>query len=47
MVPMQDPALTTTASRANNFSLLVALDSMGQAQGDIFLDDGEAISITK
>ena len=47
VIPMQDPALTTAASRANNFSLLVALDSMTQAQGDVFLDDGEAITITK
>jgi len=44
---MQDPGLTTTASRANNFSLLSALDGSGEAQGDIFLDDGVAVTITK
>ena len=44
---MQDPGLTTTESRKNPFSLLVALDESGAAKGDLFLDDGEAIQISK
>ena len=47
MIPMQDPGLTTTESRKNPFSLLVALDGGGAAEGDLFLDDGEAIEITE
>ena len=47
MIPTQEPALTTTESRKNPFSLLVALDEGGAAEGDLFLDDGEAITITK
>ena len=47
MIPMQDPGLTTTVSRNNSFSLLVALDGGGRAEGDLFLDDGESINITE
>ena len=47
VVPMQQPAVTNTESRKNNFSLLVALDDAGCAAGDLFLDDGISISITK
>ena len=47
MIPMQDPGLTTTVSRNNSFSLLVALDESGAAKGDLFLDDGESIDITE
>ncbi len=39
---MQDPALTTEASRANLFYLLVALSETGVAKGDVFIDDGES-----
>ena len=44
---MQEPALTTAASRKNSFSLLVALDSQEEAMGDLFWDDGEAVNITQ
>ena len=47
VVPMQDPGLTTTASRANNFSLMVALDASGEAKGDLYLDDGESITVKR
>lgn len=47
LIPTQEPALTTTESRKNPFSLLVALDEGGAAEGDLFLDDGEAITITE
>lgn len=43
IIPTQGPALTTTVSRNNPFALLIALDPSGNAQGDIFLDDGESL----
>ncbi len=39
---MQEPGLTTEASRANPFYLLVALSESGVANGDVFIDDGES-----
>ena len=44
---LQDPGLNTEESRANNFSLLVALDSNGGAKGDVFLDDGVSMNIAR
>jgi len=43
IVPTQEPALTTTAARKNPFGLLVALDTSGNAKGEIYLDDGESL----
>jgi len=43
IVPIQDPSLTTTASRKNPLGLLVALGRTGQATGELFLDDGETL----
>ncbi|XP_033737359.1 lysosomal alpha-glucosidase-like [Pecten maximus] len=43
ILPMQEPALTTTDSRKNPFSLLVALNETGEAQGSLFWDDGDTI----
>ncbi|XP_021379413.1 lysosomal alpha-glucosidase-like [Mizuhopecten yessoensis] len=43
ILPMQEPALTTTDSRKNPFSLLVALNEKGEAQGSLFWDDGDTI----
>uniref|UniRef100_A0A3P8WJY7 Lysosomal alpha-glucosidase n=1 Tax=Cynoglossus semilaevis TaxID=244447 RepID=A0A3P8WJY7_CYNSE len=43
IIPQQEPALTTTASRRNPFFLMVALSSGGQAWGDLFWDDGESL----
>ena len=45
MIPMQGPALTTSASRQNEFSIVAALDRSGMAVGEVFLDDGESIDI--
>ncbi|KAL5484357.1 hypothetical protein EMCRGX_G020837 [Ephydatia muelleri] len=45
VIPLQGQALNTTESRKKNFSLLIALDAAGNAIGDLFLDDGESISM--
>ena len=47
VIPMQEPGMTTTASRKNPFSLLVALDDTGSATGDMYLDDGESLDMNK
>ena len=47
IIPMQEPALTTTVTRNNSFSLLVALDDQGAATGDFFWDDGRSLEITR
>jgi len=48
IIPTQVPALTTTVTRTNNFGLLVGLDKSGNAEGAIYLDDGESLDpITK
>ncbi|KAM9393037.1 lysosomal alpha-glucosidase [Pholidichthys leucotaenia] len=43
IVPQQEPALTTTASRTNPFFLTVALSAGGWAWGDLFWDDGDSL----
>ena len=43
---MQDPGLTTTESRKNPYSLLVALIE-GRADGSLYLDDGETFNTTE
>ena len=42
---MQQPELTTAATRQNSFSLLVALDDQQTATGELFWDDGESLNI--
>uniref|UniRef100_A0A3Q2CAI2 Alpha glucosidase n=1 Tax=Cyprinodon variegatus TaxID=28743 RepID=A0A3Q2CAI2_CYPVA len=44
IIPQQEPALTTTASRRNPFFLTVALSADGRAWGDLFWDDGDSLS---
>ncbi|XP_066097514.1 sucrase-isomaltase, intestinal isoform X1 [Saccopteryx bilineata] len=39
--PIQQPAVTTTASRKNPLGLIVALNEDNTAKGDFFWDDGE------
>ncbi|XP_036301753.1 sucrase-isomaltase, intestinal [Pipistrellus kuhlii] len=41
ITPIQQPAVTTTASRKNPLGLIVALDENNRANGDFFWDDGE------
>lgn len=43
VVPLQEPALTTRASRENPWGLIVALDLTGAAEGKLYLDDGESL----
>ncbi|XP_029649556.1 lysosomal alpha-glucosidase-like [Octopus sinensis] len=44
IIPLQEPALTTTTSRQNPFTLLSALDASGRAFGELYWDDGESLS---
>ncbi|XP_011379112.1 sucrase-isomaltase, intestinal [Pteropus vampyrus] len=41
IIPIQQPAVTTNASRKNPLGLIVALDENNTAKGDFFWDDGE------
>ncbi|XP_015672926.1 lysosomal alpha-glucosidase [Protobothrops mucrosquamatus] len=43
ILPLQEPALTTTESRLNGMTLIVALTLEGVARGDLFWDDGEGL----
>ncbi|XP_067088732.1 lysosomal alpha-glucosidase isoform X2 [Osmerus mordax] len=43
IIPQQEPALTTSASRNNPFLLTVALSAGGWAWGDLFWDDGDSL----
>ncbi|XP_062976199.1 lysosomal alpha-glucosidase isoform X2 [Elgaria multicarinata webbii] len=43
ILPLQEPAFTTTASRKNGMTLVVALTPDGVARGDLFWDDGESL----
>ncbi|USW50539.1 Putative glycoside hydrolase family 31, galactose mutarotase-like domain superfamily [Septoria linicola] len=45
IVPTQKPGNTTSTSRKNPWSLIVALDKDSKASGELFIDDG--ISITQ
>ena len=48
ILPTQQPDITTTASRKNPFGLIVALSLEGEAEGGVFVDDGESLDpITK
>ena len=44
ILPMQQPAMTTSAARMTPWSILVALNEEGAASGSLYLDDGESIS---
>lgn len=41
--PLQEPGYTTTETRNNPWSILVAFDSDGHAEGDLYLDDGVSL----
>ncbi|XP_066565478.1 sucrase-isomaltase, intestinal isoform X2 [Amia ocellicauda] len=42
VLPTQKPAVTTVNSRQNPMGLIIALDDTGNANGELFWDDGEA-----
>ncbi|XP_048201809.1 sucrase-isomaltase, intestinal [Perognathus longimembris pacificus] len=42
IIPIQEPDVTTTASRKNPLGLIIALDENNIAKGDFFWDDGES-----
>jgi alpha-glucosidase (family GH31 glycosyl hydrolase) len=44
VIPQQRPNTTTISSRVNPYSLLVALDHSGLANGSLFTDDGEELN---
>ena len=44
ILPTQDPAVNTVASRKNPFGLLVALDDNGQAAGNMYWDQGDDLN---
>ena len=41
VLPVQQPAMTTTEARMSPWGLLVALDGEERAEGELYLDDGE------
>ncbi|XP_036408755.1 lysosomal alpha-glucosidase [Megalops cyprinoides] len=43
VIPQQEPALTTSASRSKPFLLTVALSEGGWARGELFWDDGDSL----
>lgn len=43
--PLQGPGLTTTESRKQPLALVVALTTTGEAQGELFWDDGESLEV--
>ncbi|KAK6185390.1 hypothetical protein SNE40_007635 [Patella caerulea] len=43
IIPVQEPDVTTTASRKKNFGLIVAPTSTQTAEGTLFWDDGDSL----
>ncbi|KAF2713564.1 glycoside hydrolase family 31 protein [Pleomassaria siparia CBS 279.74] len=43
ILPTQEPGYTTTESRKNPWGLIVALSANGEAEGELYVDDGESI----
>ncbi|KOX74652.1 Lysosomal alpha-glucosidase [Melipona quadrifasciata] len=43
ILPAQKPDNTTTNSRKNNFELLITLDHVNQAKGELYWDDGDSL----
>ena len=44
VLPMQQPAMTTTEARKTPWSILVALSLDEDASGELYLDDGESVT---
>ncbi|XP_071566173.1 lysosomal alpha-glucosidase isoform X1 [Temnothorax nylanderi] len=47
ILPAQKPGVTTTESRKNDFELIVALDEAGNANGELYWDDGDNLDTIK
>lgn len=47
ILPAQKPGATTTESRENNFELIVSLNEAGNAEGELYWDDGDSIDSIK
>jgi len=45
ILPAQKPSATTTESRENNFELIVSLNEAGNAEGELYWDDGDSIGV--
>ncbi|CAJ0887207.1 10572_t:CDS:10 [Entrophospora sp. SA101] len=45
ILPLQYPGLTTKSSRKSNFYLIIALDESGYSTGNLYLDDGESLTV--
>ncbi|KAH0542641.1 hypothetical protein FGG08_002964 [Glutinoglossum americanum] len=43
VLPLQEPAMTTTQARKNPWGILAALGSDGKAIGSLYVDDGESV----
>jgi alpha-glucosidase len=43
VVPLQEPALTTADVKNSPYSLIIALDGEGKANGGLYIDDGESL----
>ncbi|KAG0344478.1 hypothetical protein BG004_004450 [Podila humilis] len=43
IIPIQAPRLTVAATRAQPVSLVIALDNLGNAKGEVYVDDGESM----
>nr|XP_012150826.1 PREDICTED: lysosomal alpha-glucosidase-like isoform X3 [Megachile rotundata] len=43
ILPVQRPATTTTESRKNDLELLIALDHVNKAKGELYWDDGDSL----
>jgi len=46
ILPAQDPGITTTESRKNNFELIVTLNETKNAIGELYWDDGDSLGKT-
>ncbi|XP_015587531.1 lysosomal alpha-glucosidase [Cephus cinctus] len=46
ILPAQEPKSTTTESRKSDFELLIALDQFGEANGELYWDDGDSLDTT-
>lgn len=43
ILPLQEPAMTTREARQTDWALIVALNQSGQAEGMLYIDDGESL----